>query len=157
MSLTELIANNDILNKELEYEPFDNKPYECSICRDILDDPVSHSLCGNMFCRKCSVQVDKCPICKKAIQESELLTVPKLISNNLQVRCKHCSQKIDNRINKMKLEINEISEKMNEKINEIEERMKKMEHEIEELKMQKDSKTLQPSFHESQKSVCFYF
>ena len=56
MSVTDVNSvYNELNDKIWEYEPIgeDSKQFKCPICLDILDNPVSHSLCGNSFCKKC--------------------------------------------------------------------------------------------------------
>ena len=94
-----------LLREKWEYEPIgeDFKQFECPICLEILDNPVSHSLCGNMFCRKCVMQLEKCPLCRKPLIQSDLVPVPNQIKNaigKLKVKCKKCNQEITNEASK---------------------------------------------------------
>ena len=90
---------NQLMNKEWEYEYLnDIKLYECLICNNILEDPVQHSPCRKMFCRKCIIQFDKCPLCKNNIQRSELLPVPLIVTDSidsLRVKCKKCNKEMN--------------------------------------------------------------
>ena len=87
-----------LINKDWEYEPIDPpKEVKCCICNEVLIDPITHALCGNMFCRKCINKVTNCPFCKMEIKESDLVPVPLLIKNRiaeLKVKCKQCNREM---------------------------------------------------------------
>lgn len=80
--------NNHILrNPKYQFEfanpdSFAAKNLVCSICVDILYEPVS-SLCSHLFCKKCieswNYTNKQCPICRADIT----ILVPSLLANNL--------------------------------------------------------------------------
>ena len=108
----EIITEN--INKEWEYENIDDdellRRYECPICLDILIDPILHSACGNMFCRRCIGLLSSCPLCRKTILESDLTPVPNVTKDliaKLKVKCNHCGQEMTleaSKTHKMKCE-----------------------------------------------------
>ena len=75
---------NNIINKKWEYK-FDRviypslKKYECPICYEILNDPIVHTTCGNIFCRNCINNFNACPLCRSHIVQSEIISAPKMI------------------------------------------------------------------------------
>lgn len=45
---------------------FDKENFNCAICLDVFLDPVNIE-CGHVFCKKCIEKLDKCPECRKEI------------------------------------------------------------------------------------------
>lgn len=73
----------------------------CTICLNVLDDPVQSYTCKHVFCRKCvqplvSKEVDHsghCPKCKTSLHASDL-EVPKSVNNflqHLEIKCDYAS------------------------------------------------------------------
>jgi len=50
--------------------------FNCSICQDILNDPIGNNCCNNLFCKKCITKWininPSCPLCKKEITSDNL-------------------------------------------------------------------------------------
>ncbi len=66
---------------------------QCSICLDVLVEPVEHRACGNHFCRTCVLTLRQCPLCRMHNVTYDTIT-NKYILNKLNVRvqcttCKH--------------------------------------------------------------------
>ena len=99
MSVTDVSSiYNELNEKDWEYEPIgDFKRFECSICHNILNNPISHSLCMNVFCKQCILNTKKCPSCNSVIQHSDLDPVPNLVTEqiaNLKMKCKKCKKEM---------------------------------------------------------------
>ncbi len=89
---------NKTINKEWEYEIIkDDDRLKCPICKQVLIDPILHSLCGNTFCRSCIKKNDNCHLCEKPVLEANIIPAPNMIKEmicNLQVKCKQCNQEM---------------------------------------------------------------
>lgn len=79
---------------EIEYVESD-PDLICLLCLSIFEDPIVHPNCGNMFCKQCSLKLDKCPLCRvhwdpaKTCQTPPIFVKKKL--DELKVRCNFCS------------------------------------------------------------------
>jgi len=87
------IEYKEILNMKLEQEFCTSEKqyyqdYLCSICLNIVEDPVYISCCESVFCRDCSNLIKKkCPNCRKEI---EIIPIPRIVKNHLfelEFRC----------------------------------------------------------------------
>src|SRR5687768_2638197 len=52
---------------------------QCTICLNILEDPLEAPCCSNCFCRKCLQQSlavsERCPVCRKEFLHLEQCTI----------------------------------------------------------------------------------
>lgn len=76
----------------------------CTICQNVLDDPVQSYNCKHVYCRRCiqplvsssgpeSEATGHCPKCKKALHASDL-EVPKNVNNflqHLEIKCDYAA------------------------------------------------------------------
>ncbi|KAK5578826.1 hypothetical protein RB653_008499 [Dictyostelium firmibasis] len=86
--------NDNITYKYLEPDKLDNG-LDCSICLEVLVDPVVENQCGQMFCRECITHaINVKPICPLCNQKASIGVVAKYISNILNetlVTCTICN------------------------------------------------------------------
>jgi len=75
----------DIINKEY-YEGIKGMIY-CSICLDIVDDPVQCDKCQHCFCSQCTEQLKECPF---RCQNSNFIPsiICKQLLSELKIKCK---------------------------------------------------------------------
>eukprot|EP00299_Pterocystis_sp_00344_P010559 c4741_g1_i1.p1 GENE.c4741_g1_i1~~c4741_g1_i1.p1 ORF type:complete len:430 (-),score=73.03 c4741_g1_i1:29-1318(-) len=74
-------------------EPVDEE-FICSICRDVLDNPVTLRLCDHHFCRDCITQYVNttkiCPVCRGHLCISDIHSVSRPFNNLLIKQKLHC-------------------------------------------------------------------
>lgn len=66
----------------------------CAICKELLEDPMLHPSCKNLFCSKCIGYIDdkRCPICRTtASYEVAPLAISNIIAE-LDIECSRCEQ-----------------------------------------------------------------
>jgi len=68
--------------------------FECSICLDICENAVESSCCCTLYCKKCTLGLVQCPVCR----ENDLNIVPsrlaRKIIGRLKIACKLCGLSI---------------------------------------------------------------
>ena len=79
----------------------------CSICYDILNDPIECQECQTNFCRECVEVVkkknkekkieNKCPLCKKEWNLKENIVFREILLKNIQRICKKCKKLFSNK------------------------------------------------------------
>ncbi|KAF2072468.1 hypothetical protein CYY_006223 [Polysphondylium violaceum] len=77
-----------------------NPDYECSICLQLLIDPVVEPNCRNIYCRDCLTKSldndqDRCPTCREPTSIHQVYLPPRFITNYLneiKVLCSVCNQ-----------------------------------------------------------------
>ncbi|KAL0228634.1 hypothetical protein GEMRC1_013254 [Eukaryota sp. GEM-RC1] len=63
--------------------------YKCSICLDILQNPVEFKCCHNVSCKTCAI-TKTCPFCRHSPPKIvENIPVQRML-NSLRVKCNHC-------------------------------------------------------------------
>jgi hypothetical protein len=80
-----LYANEDAISDNLK----------CPVCISPFIDPIEHILCGNAFCSKCLVNLQKCPKCREALTgKSSPVTIKPFLGllNELKVVCPSCEE-----------------------------------------------------------------
>lgn len=61
----------------------------CPICLNISENAVESNCCGNIFCHKCIIQQNKCPLCRHTdFKYSPNITIRKII-NDILIECKN--------------------------------------------------------------------
>lgn len=83
------------------------KSKECSLCLDIIDDPVAPRECGHPGCRSCLMEAvkrtKKCPVCRVAISPDSIITLPRSSRFSVDLKKKwRSSAKIDALLKEMK-------------------------------------------------------
>ena len=79
----------------------------CSICYDILNDPIECQECQTNFCRECVEVVkkknkekkieNKCPLCQKEQNLKENIVFREILLKNIQRICKKCKKLFSNK------------------------------------------------------------
>jgi len=67
----------------------------CVICHEPLFIPVSNTRCGHTFCKACIKNIQKCPICRSTVTDSEFIDSPvymRKLVNSLKVYCPRCNE-----------------------------------------------------------------
>uniref|UniRef100_A0A8P4JUS7 NACHT, LRR and PYD domains-containing protein 12 n=1 Tax=Dicentrarchus labrax TaxID=13489 RepID=A0A8P4JUS7_DICLA len=97
---------SDTQERKRSYVPVEEQPSFCSLCQDVLKDPVSTS-CRHWFCRQCITSYwdqsgssgdSSCPQCggsfrtKHKVQDSGLKEVLDEHKISLKTRCKHVTE-----------------------------------------------------------------
>jgi len=85
-----LIEENDIINKEY-YNGVKNM-INCSICLNIIEDPLQCNKCQHFFCFKCIKKTNNCPFRCDDNEYVSSLTCKSLLSE-LKIKCK-CGKEI---------------------------------------------------------------
>ena len=74
----------------------------CSVCLDIMNDPVVHPACGNMFCANCVKSLQMCPLCRGELEKGHAFgPVPRMILNmisDLRVSCDQCHEEMTRQV-----------------------------------------------------------
>lgn len=65
---------------------------ECPICLEIAENAVECIQCAQILCQKCTVELKRCPICRKESSFKDSAFARKLI-NNLPKTCDDCGMK----------------------------------------------------------------
>jgi len=68
---------------------------KCCVCSEAFQNPKLHNDCQNVFCQGCIMKLSECPLCRKAIGESNLSPVAKMITrklDELEVYCPDCNK-----------------------------------------------------------------
>jgi len=89
---------DEILKREFSCTVVPDQPdldsFTCPICLDIMNNPVVHPSCGNMFCEGCVKKLTSCPLCRGSVDGSNAFcSVPRLIVHKLseiKVTCDQC-------------------------------------------------------------------
>ena len=78
------IPTDPSLGSQFKYADEENihKEFICCICFAPFLNPVTHSSCGNMFCRQCLQTQQSCPLCRGTLGNS-IQPVPKPVLNFL--------------------------------------------------------------------------
>ena len=67
---------------------------DCPICLQLCDNPVEISCCGHLFCNKCIINLDICPLCKlNSFKLIESRTANRII-DSLVINCEYCNVQI---------------------------------------------------------------
>jgi len=67
------------INKEYDIKSDFAEAFKCSVCLQLLRDPVDHIPCNNTFCKECMKTMEICPSCKNVIKIEEM----KMSSQNM--------------------------------------------------------------------------
>jgi len=85
------------LKRGMSFTLVENQPdipsLTCSICLELMKDPVLHSACGNLFCAKCIKDVSQCPLCRGTLDANSFVPAPKMVTNkiaSIKVSCDRC-------------------------------------------------------------------
>ena len=46
----------------------DDQNFTCGICLELAEDAVETTCCHQLFCKKCTTDIDSCPICRKHLE-----------------------------------------------------------------------------------------
>jgi len=86
-----LFCENDIINKQY-YEGIKDS-INCSICLEIVNDPVHCNKCQHCFCSECSKKLTSCPFrCQNTTFISSIIT--KNLLSKLKIKC-NCGKVIE--------------------------------------------------------------
>jgi len=76
-----------------------NVDLECCICSCIYISPLEHETCHNSFCQDCILKCENCPLCRKIINQGELIPISTNFVLNLLdkciVKCNICNIEIE--------------------------------------------------------------
>eukprot|EP01130_Rhizamoeba_saxonica_P000208 TRINITY_DN1019_c0_g1_i3.p1 TRINITY_DN1019_c0_g1~~TRINITY_DN1019_c0_g1_i3.p1 ORF type:complete len:348 (-),score=47.59 TRINITY_DN1019_c0_g1_i3:718-1761(-) len=77
-----------------DYHQEVNEELVCCICLDLASiNSLLHRDCERIFCKKCIIQCETCPICRVSLSKDALIPPPRLVINMLgmiKLKCKKC-------------------------------------------------------------------
>jgi hypothetical protein len=77
------------MNEKLLIGPIPER-FTCPICLSLLEDPVEHTACDSIFCRKCLNYNISCPICRGRIGSTSIKALNRHLKtdfDNLSIKC----------------------------------------------------------------------